>query len=215
MQSAFLLISLLSCILYVWGTGKKPTGLLVYLVWIAVIGTLSYIGFFQNTSSLPPRMLLVILPAVIFVTYAYKNTVTGALSYPFLLGIHILRIPVELSLYSLFLNGQVPEAMTFQGWNFDILMGVSAVLMLIVFFVKNTVILSSLFLWWNRIGILFLAIIVLTAILAAPSPLQVFGLEQPNVAILKFPYTLLPALVVPLVLLSHLLCLKAAKRGGD
>lgn len=34
------------------------------------------------------------------------------------------------------------------------------------------------------------------------------GFDQPNVALLSFPYTWLPAVVVPTVLLSHLLCLK-------
>ncbi|MEM9987092.1 MAG: hypothetical protein AAF804_18515, partial [Bacteroidota bacterium] len=46
------------------------------------------------------------------------------------------------------------------------------------------------------------------AILSAPLPFQQLAFEQPNVAVLRFPYVLLPGVVVPLVLLSHLLSLK-------
>lgn len=40
--------------------------------------------------------------------------------------VHIIRIPVELVLYRLFLNGIVSELMTFKGRNFDILAGITA-----------------------------------------------------------------------------------------
>jgi hypothetical protein len=42
------------------------------------------------------------------------------------------------------------------------------------------------------------------AVLSTPSAFQKFAFNQPNVAILHFPYTLLPAFIVPLVLFSHL-----------
>ena len=37
---------------------------------------------------------------------------------------------------------------------------------------------------------------------------QQLAFEQPNIAVLRFPYVLLPGIVVPLVGLSHLLHLK-------
>ena len=61
---------------------------------------------------------------------------------------------------------------------------------------------------WNVLGLGFLLTIVGIAILSAPLPFQQLAFEQPNIAVLRFPYVLLPGIVVPLVGLSHLLHLK-------
>ncbi|HXB28517.1 MAG TPA: hypothetical protein VNW49_01800, partial [Puia sp.] len=52
------------------------------------------------------------------------------------------------------------------------------------------------------LGLLFL--IVRHAIFSIPSSLQKFGFDQPNIAILHFPYAWLPSCIVPMVLFSHL-----------
>jgi hypothetical protein len=48
---------------------------------------------------------------------------------------------------------------------------------------------------------------VLTAVFSFESPFQQFGFEQPNIAIAHAPFNLLPAVVVALVLFSHLVVL--------
>ncbi len=130
----------------------------------------------------------------------------------YLLGIHIIRIPVELCLYQLFLKGQIPEIMTFTGWNFDILIGLSAVVILIYQYVKKKNLARQYFLFWNVIGLLFLSVIVIIAILSSPLPIQQFAFEQPNIALLEFPYSFLPTCIVPIVLISHFLLIKHLKQ---
>jgi len=49
--------------------------------------------------------------------------------------------------------------------------------------------------------------IVTTALLAAPTPFQRFAFDQPNVAVLYFPFVWLPACVVPIALLAHLVAI--------
>jgi hypothetical protein len=61
--------------------------------------------------------------------------------------------------------------------------------------------------------LIFLANIVITAVLSAPTPFQVLSFEQANMGVFKFPLTLLPGLIVPLVLLSHLLSIKKLKQN--
>lgn len=58
------------------------------------------------------------------------------------------------------------------------------------------------------IYLIMLTIIVSIAILSAPFPFQQLAFEQPNVAVLRFPYILLPSVIVPLVYLSHFITLK-------
>ena len=207
----FLVITVLAVALYILGTGKPNKGTLLYLFWAAFIGLLSYKGFFLVTNGLPPRILLVLVPAIIFVIWSVRNVHLPRLKFQALVAIHILRIPVEIILYRLFLNGKVPESMTFAGWNFDIVMGISAVFILILSRFKADFFQSRIFRLWNITGIVFLSIVVLTAIISAPSPVQLLAFDQPNVAILEFPITFLPAIVVPLVLLAHLYCLKGVR----
>ena len=203
----FIFITCLAALLFYIGIGRQSLILGIYLGWCSGIATLSYFGFFKDSSSYPPRMLVVLLPAILFVLYARKKFSRYPLNNTYLIAIHVLRLPVELVLYKLFLDRLVPEAMTFQGWNFDILSGISALIILIATLLKYRIS-PVLFRIWNFAGLCLLFIIITIAILSAPSPFQLIAIEQPNVAILCFPYTLLPALVVPLVLLSHLLLLK-------
>ncbi|MFY8109282.1 MAG: hypothetical protein ACOVO9_09830, partial [Bacteroidia bacterium] len=60
----------------------------------------------------------------------------------------------------------------------------------------------------------FLANIVITAVLSAPTPFQVLSFEQANMGVFKFPFTLLPGLIVPLVLLSHLINIHKLRRNN-
>ena len=93
--------------------------------------------------------------------------------------------------------------MTFEGRNFDILSGISAPFIYYIAFRKETYN-KWVLLVWNIICLILLINIVSIAILSAPFAFQRFGLDQPNIAVLYFPYIWLPACMVPVVLLSHL-----------
>lgn len=56
------------------------------------------------------------------------------------------------------------------------------------------------------LGLLFN--IIVNALFSAPSPIQKFAFEQPNIAILYFPFSLLPTFIVPIVLLGHLVSIR-------
>jgi hypothetical protein len=56
---------------------------------------------------------------------------------------------------------------------------------------------------WNGIALLGVLNAVARALLSAPLPFQKLAFDQPTIAILTFPYILLPAFIVPVVLLCH------------
>jgi hypothetical protein len=204
----FLVTTLLTLLLFYIGSGRDKRVLLVSTIWLALIGGLSITGFFENTTSLPPRYLLVFLGSTGLIIYLYKVLKTDRLNTKRLLLVQGLRLPVEVGLYQLFLQGQIPQIMTFEGWNYDIIIGISALMIFVVLYFKEHLLSKTFMLIWNVTGILFLAVIVLTAVLSAPLPIQLLAFDQPNVAVLKFPYVFLPAYIVPLVLLTHLLTIK-------
>lgn len=97
--------------------------------------------------------------------------------------------------------------MTFEGRNWDVLAGLTAPIVYHFAFVAKRLGPRGP-LAWNVVCLGSLLNIVVTAVLSAPLPTQRFAFEQPNVAILHFPFAFLPGCVVPLVLLAHLAAIR-------
>ena len=125
--------------------------------------------------------------------------------------LHVVRLPVELVLFALSMYMAVPELMTFTGGNWDILSGITAVPVW-YFGHRLRVLPRAVLIAWNLVCLGLLFHVVIDAVLAAPFPFQQHAFDQPNVAVLFFPYIWLPALVVPLVLCAHLVALRALLR---
>jgi hypothetical protein len=186
------------------------------VIWTALQSVLGLSGVYQNTESMPPRiMILGILPALLGIVYAMtskagRRTVDGMdLKRTTLL--HTIRIPVEIVLALLIHEGVLSVYMSWEGSNFDILSGISAPIVAYLAF-RNRTPRRQLLLWWNGICLLLLLNVVVTAIFAFPSPFQQLAFDQPNVAILHFPFNLLPSVVVPIVLFSHLAAIRQLRR---
>lgn len=172
---------------------------------------LSLSGFYLKTDGLPPRFGILLMPPLLFIaslffTNAGKRYI-DKFDPKFLTLLHIIRIPIELVLYFLYLNKTIPGIMTFEGRNFDILSGVTAFFIFHFGFVRKTIG-QKLILLWNFICLGLLINIVMIAILSAPFPFQKLAFDQPDIAILHFPFVWLSCCIVPLVLLSHLIVIK-------
>jgi len=190
-------------------------GLIVWLIIQAVL-TLKDVYNFE-TDSFPPTILLFgILPPllsiiILFLTEKGKQLI-DSLPLTNITYLNIVRIPVEIVLFWLFLNKTVPELMTFQGRNFDIIAGITAPIVAYFWIVKEKNNRKKILIW-NFIGLGLLINIVINAFLSAPTPIQQFGLEQPNIAILNFPFSWLPTFVVPFILFGHLVSIRQLVKG--
>jgi hypothetical protein len=96
--------------------------------------------------------------------------------------------------------------MTFEGGNFDILSGLSA-LLVAWFAFRGSKINRPLLIVWNLFAFGLLLNIMTNAILSLESPLQQFAFDQPNRGVLYFPFIWLPAIIVPVVFVSHVISL--------
>jgi len=187
------------------------------ILWLAVQGLLSYQGMYSDSlDSLPPKIFLFgILPLVIGIIACFR-TGSGrhfldSLRMQDLVILSVVRVPVELVLLWLFVHGTLPQILTFEGWNFDIIMGLTAPLIYYFGFIKETLS-KTVLLVWNVIGILLLLLVFVLAVLSSPFPLQVFGFDQPNVGLLHFPFAWLPTFIVPMVIWSHLVSIRQLQR---
>lgn len=207
----FILTTLLTVFLFYKAAGRSKISLCILVLWLLLQAVLSYTGFYMVTNTTPPRFVLLALPAVLLITFLFITAKGRAyinnLDAKILTLLHVVRIPVEICLYWLFLHKSIPQLMTFEGRNFDILAGLTAPIIFYFGYVKNKLG-KTVLLLWNFICLGLLLNIVINAVLSAPSNFQQFAFGQPNTAILYFPFVWLPSCVVPLVLLAHLVCIK-------
>jgi hypothetical protein len=218
----FGLTTLTTLFLFSWiiKTAKSPTirqnstkiiiGLILWLIIQAVL-TLKNI-YSSDTNSLPPKILLFgILPPLLIVIALFSmkkgRQFIDSLSLTNITYLNIIRIPVEIVLFWLFLNKAIPELMTFEGRNFDIIAGITAPIIAYFGLVKGKINRKTILIW-NFICLGLLVNIVVNAFFSAPSPIQKFAFEQPNIAILNFPFSWLPTLIVPIILFGHLVSIR-------
>ncbi len=177
--------------------------------WLLLQGMAGYMLFYTNTNAVPPRFLFLIAPPVLTVTILFftkgGRRFIDKLETSSLILLNAVRIPVEIGLFFLFVNKAIPQVMTFEGRNLDVLSGISAVF---IWFLYRKNLSTSVLFGWNIICLALLANIVTTAILAAPTPFQQIAFDQPNIGVLYFPMVWLPCCIVPLVFFSHLVMLR-------
>jgi len=185
---------------------KSTKTTILIIVWSIIQSILAKSGFYLNTNVMPPRFLLVLIPVSAFILFgifsqrnsnAQKNKLQ---EYQVL--IHAVRLPIEIVLYYLFIYKMLPELMTFRGRNFDILAGFTAPIIAYLLFKKKLS--TSTMIVWNSLGLLLVLFVFVNGILSSELPIQIFGFEQPNRAMSYFPFILLPATVVPIIIYTHI-----------
>jgi len=185
--------------------------LALLVIWIVFQSVISILDFYATTDSTPPRVALLLIPPLAMTITLFSirrgKVFIDGLDIRTLTLFHVIRIPVEVTLYWLFLHKAVPELMTFEGRNFDILSGISAPVIYYLVFVKMKLSKSALLIW-NFICLALLLNIVFNALLSIPGMFQKFAFDQPNIAVLAFPFVFLPSVLVPLVLFSHLAAIR-------
>ena len=206
----FIITTAITIIIF-YKAANNLAAVLIILVWLTMQSAIALTGFYTDTHTLPPRFMLLPLPPLILIIILFLTKkgrlFIDRLDVKTLVLLHTIRIPVELVLYWLSEHGVVPKLITFEGRNFDIFSGLTAPLVYYFGFVRP-VLGKGVLIAWNIICLLLLVNVVAHAVLSLPTPFQKFAFDQPNVAMLYFPYVWLPCCLVPLVLLSHLVVLR-------
>lgn len=210
-QISFVLITILTIgLFYQASRNNKP--LLGLLIFLAIIqGVLAYTGFYTTFPLPVPRMATILAPAIMLMVFGFTTQKGRSIidqfdmtSYTYL---HTIRVFVEFVLLGLFLYHTIPQSMTFEGRNFDILSGLTAPLIAYFGFQKKKI--SRFFLvFWNIACLLLVLQVVTTGILSVPTTFQQLSFDQPNIAVLYFPFIWLPGIVVPIVIFGHLVSLR-------
>jgi hypothetical protein len=154
---------------------------------------------------MPPGLLLAVVAA-----FSPLGARLAALPYAALIGFQAFRLPLEFLLWAFHRQGRLPVQMTFSGRNFDILTGLSAIL--VAWLAARGKLGRKGVLAWNLAGVALLGNIVVVAVLSLPAPWRAFPNDPPNELVLHFPYVYIPALFVMAALAGHLLVFRKLAR---
>lgn len=122
------------------------------------------------------------------------------------------RLPLELVMHQAAVEGVMPGQMTWTGWNFDIVTGISAIVLGL--WLRNGTPPRVVVRAWNVLGFLLLLNVVTVAIVSLP-PFARFGPDAVNTWVAESPYVWLPCLLVQAALAGHLLVWQALRRERD
>ncbi len=176
-------------------------------LWLGVTGALAWIGALRSAVSFPPPLMqLVALSGVLSLTLTFSplgRRLADGLPLQLLIGFQSFRVVVEWMLHRLYLEGIVPEQMTFHGLNYDMLTGLTAIPA--AYAAASGRLSNTAALAWNTVGLGFLITVMVIANLSFPSPIRVFT-EGPSMSVVsQFPFVWLPTVLVQGALIGHLL----------
>jgi hypothetical protein len=180
--------------------------------WMTLTWQVAASGALRRWDDMPPPFALLVV-AIFLIAIRLALSTTGrrlAQHVPLwaLVGVQAFRYPLELAMHGMYERGVMPVQMSYSGLNFDIVTGITAVLvagLLAAGRVGRRTVAA-----WNVLGLLLLVNIVTVAILSTPR-FAYFGEDRVNVWVTYPPYVWLPAVMVVAALAGHLLIFRALR----
>jgi|GEM_PF-5002770 len=121
------------------------------------------------------------------------------------MAMQVFRFPLELLLHALWKARLLPQMMTYEGANFDIVMGLSAPI--VGYLALRGKISRKFMVLWNVVGIVLVVHVAARGVLTTPA-IAALASDVPNHAIGMFPYTFIATFFVPAALVFHTLALR-------
>jgi len=214
-----LFVALLSIILWIVNIAMKRNGTpsprrnrtmtviaISVLSWVAIQFAVWKTGFYYDLS-LPPRIpLFMILPLFLFTgIFLYRNrnnSILNAIPIYLPIAYQSFRAFIELLFYFTFLRGILPVQVTFEGANYDVLLGISAIFMGLYAYRANAS--KKVLIAWNIIGIGVVAFAAFTFITSFYFP-SIWVNTAVSEEFNQFPYLLLPTFFMPSAIFMHIL----------
>ena len=185
-------------------------------LWMAVTCGLALLGVLSFPPA-PPTMIVLVMVIVLLsvglgVTRVGTRLSTG-LPLAVLVGVQGFRLPLELMMHRAYTSGIMPVQMSYSGLNFDIITGILAIVVAVLYASGRGGLRAVRI--WNWLGVLLLINVLVIALLSAPTPFRVFHNDPPNVWITQAPYVWLPAVMVALAILGHTVIFRSLRRQLD
>jgi hypothetical protein len=210
--TGFVVLPIVMAILIAWGSGSGRFAVSI-LTWMLIAVVLAQTGVLGRFSATPPPIglfLITGLVATIAVGRSRWSERLVELPLGVLIGAQAFRILVEILIHESSRIGLAAPQMTWDGYNFDIVTGITALALAPFARVAP----KWLILVWNCMGLALLLWVVGVAALSFPTRFQL--LRPDNTWVAYFPYVWLPSVLVTAALLGHVVLFrKLAARHND
>lgn len=193
--------------------GRKRSGLFIGVL-ASVVGIMALSAVLAATGLLsdadapfPPMGVMILLVLALSIRGGLGPLGTHMVAdvpLVWLVGLQMFRLPLELVMHHAATVGIMPNALSYTGYNFDIVTGIGAVLLFTA--LKAGVKVPAVVIWiWNLIGIYCLVAITIIAIATSPM-VHALGTDPSNLNtwVLYFPYVWLPVVLVTIAIISHI-----------
>jgi hypothetical protein len=189
----------------IWRTSRSYVAIAAIVLLMAGQLTASLLVGQLLLAGRPPLMLPLMLVVIACTLYAALSEIGGRMaigfSFAWLIGFQCFRLPLELVMHQAAVSGIMPEQMTFTGDNFDILTGITA--LIVAWLASKGKAPRWLLIAWNAMGSVLLIIIV--GIAGASLPMfAAFGPDKLNTWVADPPYIWLPGVLVQAALFGHI-----------
>ncbi len=185
------------------------------LVWLGITAAIGMSGALTRFDARPPPFAFVVFGTLVMGVFVGRGAIGADLARKLPLWLLVasqsFRLPLELVMHRAANEGTMPVEMSFSGFNFDIVTGVSAILVAVALANGAP---RWLALAWNILGSATLLIVVSIAVLGTPM-FHAFGTgAHLNTWIAYFPFVWLPTVLVALALAGHIVVFRALRLGG-
>jgi hypothetical protein len=223
--AAFIVLPLLLVAALVWGaatawrrSGASPSTVARVAIgvgvaaggWMAATWLLADRGVLRRWDRTPPPFGLLIVAVVVLAVVMALSGFGGRLArfVPLwtLVAVQGFRLPLELAMHAMYERGITPEQMSYAGRNFDIVTGITALIVAPLLATGRGG--RRLALAWNVLGLALVVNVVIIAVLSTPT-FRFFGDERLNVWVTYTPFVWLPSVMVLAAFTGHLLIFRA------
>jgi hypothetical protein len=174
-------------------------------LWLTLTGLAALSGAYANFYDVPPKLPLTLFASIaIMIAFSRSQQYAKALKFaPMVwpIALQSMRVVIEIGLWQLHRDGQLPKHLTFEGYNFDVLVGLTAPI--VALGLAQGWLGPRGAIAWNFASIGFLVTIVFMAITSAPGPQHLPWPGEPNLILGGFPSVWLPTFFVPVAVFGH------------
>jgi hypothetical protein len=175
------------------------------LAWMALTGALAASGVLARFELRPPPIAFLFAATLLLGVWLGLSRVGGRMAEGLPLHVLVLaqgfRLPLELVMHAAANEGTMPHVMSYDGYNFDIVTGASA---LLVGALLQRGAPRTLAYAWNALGVVLLVVVVSVALLSSPS-VRAFGDDEINSWVAYVPFVWLPSVLVAAAIAGHIL----------
>ncbi len=184
------------------------------MLWMATTYVAAWLRVLQFPPGPPTMVVVFMLVFVLSVGLGVSpvgRRLAAGLPFVVLVGVQAFRLPLELMMHRAYEYGLMPRQMSYSGLNFDIVTGITAIVVVVLLATGRAG--AGTVRAWNWLGTLLLINIVLIAGLSAPTPWRVFRDAPANTWIATAPYIWLPTVMVAFAILGHIVIYRALRRA--